>query len=116
MCRCFFALLCAISAFGQAFNSGSTGADGDLIISTPGVTTFSQTPVGGGTIFNFKSIQIAAGSTLKLSGQIYPTSLYFLAQNAVSVNGTIDLSGGNGRDVSEQPIVTGSCNPRAGGL
>ena len=68
-------LICAVSAFSQTFNSGSSGADGDLTVNTPGVTMFSQTPVGGSTVFNFKSIQIAAGSTLKLSGQIYPTPL-----------------------------------------
>ena len=81
----------------QSFPSGSTGADGDLIINTPGVTTFSATPVGGGSVYNFKTIQIAAGSTLKLSAAVFPAPLYFLAQGAVTVAGTIDLTGQGGQ-------------------
>ena len=46
---------------GQSFSSGSTGADGDLLVNTPGVTTFTKQPVGGGSVYNFKTIQIAAG-------------------------------------------------------
>src|SRR5665213_2193681 len=67
-----------VNLVGQSFYSGSTGADLDLIVNTPGVTTFTATPVGGGSVYNFKTIQIAAGSTLKLSGDVFPAPLYFL--------------------------------------
>ena len=67
-----------------------------MIVNTAGVTTFTATPVGGGNIYNFKTIQIAAGATLRLSGQVFATPLYFLAQGAVTVAGTIDLSGKTG--------------------
>src|SRR5438874_6684452 len=60
----------SVQASAQTFNSGSTGADGELIINTPGVTNFTMLPIGGGNIYNFKKIQIAAGSTLKLSGAV----------------------------------------------
>src|SRR5580692_1820333 len=83
----------AATLHAQTFPSGSTGADGDLIVNAAGVTTFKATPVGGGNIYNFKTIQIAAGSTLRLSGSVFPGPLYFLAQGAVTVTGTIDLSG-----------------------
>ena len=86
----------AATLTGQTFSSGSTGADGDLIVSTPGVTPFTAKPVGGGTIYNFKTIQIAAGSTLQLSGAVFSLPLYFLAQGAVTIAGTIDLSGQSG--------------------
>src|SRR5580704_11508708 len=85
---------------GQSFPSGSTGADGNLIINTPGVTTFTATPVGGGSVYNFNTIQIAAGSTLKLSGAVFSGPLYFLAQGAVTIAGTVDLSGQPGVLVS----------------
>ena len=110
----------ALTAWGQTFTSGSTGADGDLIIATPGATVFNQLPQGGGTVFNFRSIQIAEGSTLKLSGQLYPGSLYFLAQNAVTINGILDLSGGNaqpyGSDVSLRVPATPGPGGYSGGL
>ena len=84
----------------QSFSSGSTGADGPLNITTAGVTTFTAQPIGGGSVYNFTTINIAAGSTLKLSGAVFAGPLYFLAQGAVTVAGTIDLSGHSGLVVS----------------
>jgi hypothetical protein len=85
----------------QNFSSGSNGQDGDLIVNNPGVvTTFTQTPFGGGTVYNFKSIQIYSGSTLKISGANFASPLYFLAQGAVTIAGTLDLSGQFGSDPS----------------
>jgi hypothetical protein len=93
----FLTIFCLTAVLhAQPFPSGSTGADGDLIVNTPGVTVFNAQPVGGGNIYNFKTIQIAAGSTLRLSGAVFAYPLYFLAQGAVTVAGVIDLSGQNG--------------------
>ena len=75
------------------------------------MTTFTAQPVGGGSIYNFTTINIAAGSTLKLSGSVFEGPLYFLAQGAVTVAGTIDLSGHSGSTVSASstvPTVPGS--------
>ena len=77
----------------QSFPSGSTGADGALNITTPGVTIFKTKPVAGGNVYNFTTINIAAGSTLKLPGSVFPLPLYFLATGAVTISGTIDLTG-----------------------
>src|SRR2546426_1749695 len=110
----FLTVLLMVSAApaltGQSFSSGSTGADGDLIVNTPGVTMFTAKPVGGGSVYNFKTIQIAAGSTLQLSGASFTLPLYFLAQGAVTVDGTIDLSGQSGTT----PTTSGPSSQRVG--
>jgi hypothetical protein len=98
----------------QSFPSGSTGADGNLIVNT-GVTTFTATPVGGGSVYNFNTIQIAPGSTLKLSGAVFPGPLYFLAQGAVTIGGTIDLSGQSGSVPTTPAQRTGPTIPGSGG-
>jgi len=87
-----FALTAGLHA--QNFSSGSTGADGDLIVNAQGVVTpFTAAPVGGGTVYNFNTIQIASGSTLKISGANFTSPLYFLAKGAVTIAGTLDISG-----------------------
>jgi hypothetical protein len=107
---------CAAVLHAQSFPSGSTGADGNLIISTPGVTTFTATPVGGGNVYNFNTIQIAAGSTLRLSGAVFTGPLYFLAQGAVTIAGTIDLSGQSGSvPATSAQRTSGPTVPGAGG-
>lgn len=100
---------------GQSFPSGSTGADGDLVINTPGPTAFTTAPVGGGSVYNFKSIQIASGSTLVLSGGKFPNPIYFLSQGAVIIAGTIDLSGQSGTQVTTPAQRTGPTVPGSGG-
>jgi hypothetical protein len=95
----------------QSFPSGSTGVDGALNITAPGVTTFTTPPMGGGSVYNFTTINIASGSTLRLSGSAFPGPLYLLAQGAVTIAGTIDLSGQNGTQVSmsaQIPTIPGS--------
>ncbi len=104
---------------GQSFPSGSTGADGALNITAPGVTTFKTKPMGGGNVYNFTTINVAQGSTLRLSGSVFPLPLYFLATGAVTIAGTIDLSGqstavlGTAGELSSELI--GPSVPGAGG-
>jgi hypothetical protein len=86
----------AATMTGQSFPSGSTGADGALNITAAGVTNYTTKPVGGGNVYNFTTINIAVGSTLKLSGSVFPLPLYFLATGAVTISGTIDLTGQDG--------------------
>ena len=93
-------LLCFRSEaqLGTPFSSGSTGADGALNITTPGVTYFNPAALKlttGVNIFNFTTITIAAGSTLKFSESTFHGPVYFLASGDVTINGTLDLTGDN---------------------
>src|SRR5436190_23847235 len=93
-------------AFGQRsqaqnppFSSGSTGHEGALNITAPGVTQFDPVamnlnPVVPG-IFNFTTINVAAGSTLRFTENKYHGPVYFLASGDVTINGTLDLTGDN---------------------
>jgi hypothetical protein len=56
----------------------------------------------GDNIFNFTTITIATGSVLKISEVKIHGPVYFLAQNDVVINGTIDLRG----DDSTGPTAT----------
>src|SRR4051794_1389532 len=96
---CLFALGSNSPSFSQTFSSGSTGADGALNLTMPGVVLFDPKSFipplnpAGDNIFNFTTINIGTGVTLRLTGNILPGPVYFLATGAVTINGTIDLSG-----------------------
>jgi hypothetical protein len=94
------ALVCCFRSGAQTgvFSSGSTGVDGALNITAPGVTYFKPAAMGltsGTNIFNFTTINIAAGSTLKFSESTFHGAAYLLASGAVTIAGTIDISGDN---------------------
>jgi hypothetical protein len=71
-------------------------------LTTPGVVLFDpktfSPPLNpaGDNVFNFTTINIASGVTLRLSANLLTGPVYFLATGAVTINGTIDLSGANG--------------------
>jgi len=73
-----------------------------LNLTTPGVVLFDPktfTPPlnpAGDNIFNFTTINIASGVTLRLSGNNLTGPVYLLATGAVTINGTMDLSGAPG--------------------
>jgi hypothetical protein len=99
------AALTAATLWAQTFNSGSTGTDGNLIFpnAQPGQTIiFDPTtlntplPANHGNIYNFGTITIPAGVTLKLSAQNLGGPIYLLATGAVDIEGTVDLSGAPG--------------------
>lgn len=108
------------TAFAQTFSSGSTGTDGDLIFTTPGTYTFNpkifSPPLdpAGDNVFNFKTITIAAGVTIKLTGTVFNSPVVWLAQGAVQIDGTIDLSGQDGFLASNTTQRTNTI-PGAGG-
>lgn len=81
----------------QQFSSGSTGTDGALNITAPGITYLDPIAMkinpAGDNIFNFTTITIATGSTLKLSELKVHGPVYFLAQGDVVINGFIDFTG-----------------------
>src|SRR5882762_8366876 len=95
--------LCFVSADlaqGQTFNSGSTGADGALNLTTPGTILFDPNALGlhpaVPNVFNFTTINIAPGVTVQLTNEILSGPVYWLAQGPVEIDGTVDLNGQNG--------------------
>ena len=78
-------------ALAQTFNSGSTGADGAFNPTTN--TTLALPPNG---IFNFTTITIPAGVTLRFARNAANTPVTILASGNVTIAGTIDVSGSPG--------------------
>ena len=96
------AALLAIPAVAQTFSSGSTGSDGALSFTSPGTYIFDPkkfspplNPANDG-VFNFTTITIASGVTVKLIGSVLNTPVAWLAQGAVKIDGIMDLSGQDG--------------------
>jgi len=92
-------LLFAGYASAQApFTSGSTGSDGALSYQVPGTYNFDPS-VGnldpsGDNIFNFTTINIAAGVTLNLTSALLRNKpVIWLASGAVTIAGTLSLDG-----------------------
>lgn len=75
----------------QAFNSGSTGADGAF---SPTVNTELQLPPSG--VFNFTSVNIPSGITVKFKKNALNTPVVILASGDVNIAGTIDIRGASG--------------------
>jgi hypothetical protein len=76
----------------QTFNSGSTGADGPFNPSctpTPCTVTVTVPPSG---VFNFTTVGIAAGITVKFAPNATNTPVTMLASGNVTIAGTIDVS------------------------
>jgi hypothetical protein len=100
------AALAIVPVSAQSFSSGSTGSDGALTFTTPGTYVFNPktfTPPldpGGTGMFNFTTITIAAGVTLRLAGDVYAAPVIWLAQGAVTIDGIIDASGQPGFSAS----------------
>lgn len=85
------ALLTAIPTLSQAsFVSGSTGADGALVVSQ---STSMQVPESG--VFNFTTVTINTGVTLTFKPNAQNTPVTILATGNVTINGTISLNGAN---------------------
>jgi len=81
------------SPYAFAFNSGSTGADGALAITVG--TLEVQVPDSG--VLNYTSINVAAGTTLKFRKNRLNTPVYILVSGNVTIAGTIDLRGEDGK-------------------
>jgi hypothetical protein len=84
----------------QTFSSGSTGADGALTYATPGTYNFDPKALNidpeHDNIFNFTTINIASGVTLKITSKVLSGPVFWLATGDVTIGGTIDLSGEDG--------------------
>ncbi|HKQ40138.1 MAG TPA: hypothetical protein VJ063_18845 [Verrucomicrobiae bacterium] len=79
------------SAIAQPFDAGSTGADGPLNVTSN--RTLNLPPDG---VFNFTTITVASGVTLSFNRNPLNTPVYLLATSNVTINGTVDVSGGSG--------------------
>jgi len=90
------ALLClgCLPALAQPFNSGSDGSYGPLNVTSN--TTLNLPPDG---IFKCTTVFITNGAALKFNRNALNTPVYLLATSNVTINGTIDVSGGNGTTV-----------------
>ena len=89
-------LALASPALAQTFNSGSTGVDGAFSPScapTPCTVNVALPPSG---VFNFTTINVAAGITVKFTPNADNTPVTALASGNVTIAGTIDVSGGTG--------------------
>jgi len=83
-------LLLSLSAQGQSFSSGSTGADGPLDLSSGDRTV--QLPESG--VLNYTTVNIPAGRALKFAKNSRNTPVYMLAQGNVTIGGAINVSSG----------------------
>ncbi len=83
------------AAFGQTFNSGSTGADGAF---APTASTTVALPTSG--VFNFTTINIPSGVTVKFARNTTNTPVTLLASGNVTIAGIIDLNGTAGGNSS----------------
>jgi hypothetical protein len=89
--------------YAQSFSSGSTGADGPLNLTTPGTILFDPSALGlkptVPNVFNFTTINIAAGVTVTFSSKNLTGPVYWLAQDGVTISGTLILDGEPGAGV-----------------
>jgi hypothetical protein len=112
------ALLAGIAqAQPQTFSSGSTGADGALTYAANlGLVYFPPSGLAARTnnIYNFTTITIGAGTTVRLSGWVFKGPVYWLASGDVTISGTLDLSGQPGHP-SNNPSLRAPSEPGAGG-
>lgn len=78
-----------------AFDSGSDGTDGPLMLTAGQGAVVLPVPEPDG-IFNYTTIDIAAGVTLSFTPNMLNTPVYMLATEDVRIAGVIDLDGKNG--------------------
>jgi hypothetical protein len=99
-------LIASITTEAQSFSSTSDGSDGALTVAANSGTIIFDSkdsarwgkvldPDGDG-VYNFTTITINGGSTLRLQGDKVNKPVYWLASGDVSIAGVIDLSGANG--------------------
>lgn len=113
------------TAFSQTFNSGSNGSDGALNLITPGTYSFDPDDVAllgrvldpdRDFIYHFTTITIGPGVILKIRAQKVNGPLYWLAQGAVTIAGTLDISGESGHTTSVLAPARVPAQPGPGGF
>lgn len=86
--------LAGLAAPALAYDSGSTGADGEF---SPTVNTELQIPASG--VFNFTTVNIPTGVTVTFKKNTSNTPVVLLATGSVTVAGTINVMGSNAAHV-----------------
>ena len=79
----------------RAFDSGSTGTNGALLVTNTLTPTIVPLPSDG--VFNYTTITVNSNCTLKFTPNGLNTPVYLLAQSDIVINGTIDVSGQDGQ-------------------
>ena len=85
----FGALMIGLAPPGWGFDSGSTSADGAF---SPTVDTTVDLPVDG--VFNFTTVTIPSGVTVRFNKNTANTPVTFLVSGDVTIDGSINISGG----------------------
>ncbi len=94
--RCALSLLILLFVTSaDAFDSGSTGADGAL---TPNVDTEIPLPPNG--VFNYTEINIPAGVTVTFTRNALNTPATLLVSGDATIDGVINVSGAAGADTA----------------
>lgn len=70
----------------------------------------------GDNVYHFTTITIPAGITVRMSGDTVGGPVYWLASGAVTIDGTLDLSGGAGHGVTTAPSARIPWIPGPGGF
>lgn len=89
-----FALICilgvgfGVSAWGQAFDAGSNGSLGDVVISE---NTTLDLPDDG--VLHFRTLTVNSGVRLRFNPNVRNTPVTVLSQGDILVEGTIDVNG-----------------------
>ena len=109
----------------QAFSSGSDGSDGALVIAqNAGTIVFDPTDTArwgkvldpdGDAVYNFTTITIGSGSSLKLRGDTINRPVFWLATGDIVVNGTLDVSGAAGATTPDLSLRRQVAVPGPGG-
>jgi hypothetical protein len=94
-----------------AFDSGSTGADGDL---TPTTSTVRQIPESG--VFNFGVVNIPTGVTVTFTKNSGNTPVTILATGDVTISGTISVNGSNASNITPGAGGPGGFDGGVGGF
>src|ERR1035438_919403 len=81
-------LVVTLPSWAQTFSSGSTGADGALNVTSDTVTV----PLPASGVFNYTTVNVAAGATLQFTNNLANTPVIMLAQGDVNIAGTINIS------------------------
>jgi hypothetical protein len=115
----------SVKPLAQSFSSGSDGSDGALIVAAnQGTVIFDPADAArwgrtldtdGDGVYNFTTITIGAGSTIKLQGDKINRPVFWLAIGDVVINGAIDLSGGAGGDTRDLSLRRLLAVPGSGG-
>jgi hypothetical protein len=128
------------AALAQSFDSGSNGEDGAFVATPPAgssIVEFDPRRIRRNNdpnqplidperdnVFHFTTITIPSGVTLRMSARWTNGPVYLLAAGlpnqansdiAVRINGTIDLSGENGADMSHSAAARTPAIPGPGG-